>query len=173
MQQYSTMLWGTWPLLTPVVPCYATEDAGQIVNWFICNLHVRNYNHTQLFLTLCHIYTAYNLTCLHWLTSQLSSQIITHFTFSHFPCLSPIETSLVEQLLKTPLENWTKTANRFTYIARNSGRKSEPVNSVASGHVMLPSNGFTKSTCCIVAVFTMALPWKRAWCRVTSSWPVM
>jgi hypothetical protein len=28
-----------------VVQRYATEDAGQIVNWFIYNLHVRNYNH--------------------------------------------------------------------------------------------------------------------------------
>jgi hypothetical protein len=56
----------------------------------------RNYNYSQLFITLCHIYTAYNhtrlwlqslITLLHWLTSQLS---ITHFTSSHFETLAEI-----------------------------------------------------------------------------------
>jgi hypothetical protein len=28
-----------------ILTCLATGDAGQIVNWFIYNLHVRNYNH--------------------------------------------------------------------------------------------------------------------------------
>jgi hypothetical protein len=58
----------------------------------------RNNNHSQLFITLCHIYTAYNhtrswlqslITHLHiytgWLLSyQLLSQITTDFTSSHF-----------------------------------------------------------------------------------------
>jgi hypothetical protein len=75
----------------------------------------RNYNHSQLCITLCHIYTAYNhtrswlqslITLLHvytgWLLRyQLLSQTITHSTSSHFPCLSPIETSLVGLFLKT------------------------------------------------------------------------
>jgi hypothetical protein len=48
-----------------------------------------DYNH------LLHSYTG-------WLLSyRLLSQIITHFASSHFPCLSPIETSLVGLLLKT------------------------------------------------------------------------
>jgi hypothetical protein len=47
-----------WP---PVTPCYATEDAVQIVNFFI-TVFTRNYIHSQLFIMLCHIYTAYNLT---------------------------------------------------------------------------------------------------------------
>jgi hypothetical protein len=34
------------------------------------------------------------------------------------------------------LKNWTKTANRFANIARNSARKTEPVNTVASDYVM-------------------------------------
>jgi hypothetical protein len=34
-----------------IVTCYATEDAGQIVNSFYYNFHVRNYNH------LFHSYT--------------------------------------------------------------------------------------------------------------------
>jgi hypothetical protein len=37
-----------WP---PVIQCYSTKDAGQIANWFIYNLHVRNYSH------LFHSYT--------------------------------------------------------------------------------------------------------------------
>jgi hypothetical protein len=40
----------------------------------------RNNNHSQLFITLCHIYIAYNLTCLHWLTSQLSITISNYHT---------------------------------------------------------------------------------------------
>jgi hypothetical protein len=66
---------------SPVVPCYSTEDAVQIVNSFITIPTTHNYIHSQLFLTPCHIYTAYNhtrswlqslITLLHWLTSQLS-----------------------------------------------------------------------------------------------------
>jgi hypothetical protein len=30
---------------SPVVLRFATEDAGQIVNWFIYNLYARNYNY--------------------------------------------------------------------------------------------------------------------------------
>jgi hypothetical protein len=45
-----------------IVQCYATEDTFRIVNSFYLKSHTRNYNHSQLFLTLCHIYTAYNLT---------------------------------------------------------------------------------------------------------------
>jgi hypothetical protein len=41
---------------------YATADTVRIVNWFITTPITRNYIHSQLFLTLCHIYTAYNLT---------------------------------------------------------------------------------------------------------------
>jgi hypothetical protein len=73
----------TWSLLTTSYTCYATEDAVRIVNSFITIPVTRNYIHSQLFITLCHIYTAYNdtrsglqslitLTRLHWLTSQLS-----------------------------------------------------------------------------------------------------
>jgi hypothetical protein len=85
-----------WP---PVVPCYSTEDAGQIVIGFIYNLthvttithnyfsrcatitqltilYVRDYNH------LLHSYTG-------WLHSyQLLSQIITDSTSSHFETLA-------------------------------------------------------------------------------------
>jgi hypothetical protein len=89
---------------SPVVSRFATEDAVQIVNPFITIPTTRNYNHSQLFITLCHIYTAYNhshswlqslITLLHiytgWLLSyQLLSQIITDFTSSHFETLAEI-----------------------------------------------------------------------------------
>jgi hypothetical protein len=140
-------LYRVWVLETPL----------RLVLDFITISHLHNYNHLQLFITLCHIYTAYNL------TRQCS--ILSVFTYSHFPCLSPIENLLIELLLT----NRTKTANRFAYIATNSATKTEPVNTVASGHVM---------SCCLatdsqrvllrdVSVFTTALPWKREWCRAT------
>jgi hypothetical protein len=44
------------------VTCYATEDTVRIGTSFYLQSHTRNYNHSQLFLTLCHIHTAYNLT---------------------------------------------------------------------------------------------------------------
>jgi hypothetical protein len=46
-----------WP---PTVPCYSTEDTVRIVNWFITIPITRNYIHSQLFLMLLHMYTAYN-----------------------------------------------------------------------------------------------------------------
>jgi hypothetical protein len=45
-----------------IVTCYATEDTFRIVNSFVTIPITRNYIHSQLFLTLCHIYTAYNHT---------------------------------------------------------------------------------------------------------------
>jgi hypothetical protein len=101
----------------PVVRCLCTEDAVWVVNSFITIPVTRNYIHSQLFLTLCHIYTAYNhtrswLQSLHsytgWLLSyQLRSQIITHFTSSHFETLTEILLREFTWLLsRTPLKNW-------------------------------------------------------------------
>jgi hypothetical protein len=47
---------------TPVVQRYSTEDAVQIVNWFITIPITRNYNHSQLSLTLLRVYTIIILT---------------------------------------------------------------------------------------------------------------
>jgi hypothetical protein len=135
----------TWSVLDNSCTCYATEDAIQIVNWFITLPITRNYIHSQLFIRLSPLHslqsytfvttiTYYTLTLSYTLSYQLLSQIITHFTSSHFPCLPPIETSLVELLLNNssreltrrtaPYEllhshsgNWTKSANSFAYIA--------------------------------------------------------
>jgi hypothetical protein len=98
----------------------------------------RNYNHTQFSITRLRVYTIiitytlvtevsyYTLTRLHWLTSQLSllSRIITHSTSSHFPCLSPIETSLVELLINNwlvglLLKNWLLRHSSSSYITLN------------------------------------------------------
>jgi hypothetical protein len=87
-----------WP---PVVPCYSTEDAVRIINSFITIPITRNYNHSQLFLTLCHIYTAHNhtrswlqslITLLHWLTSQISISVSNYHTLYIF--------TLAENLLR-------------------------------------------------------------------------
>jgi hypothetical protein len=98
----------TWSLLNTSCTRFVTEDAVRIGNSFITILHVvttiTSYTVTRLhnsiiltrswlqsLITLLHIYTG-------WLLSyQLLSQIITDF-----PCLSPIETSLVGLLLT----NW-------------------------------------------------------------------
>jgi hypothetical protein len=94
------MLGVTWPYLTTSCTCYAAEDAVQIVNSFYLQSHTRNYN--QFFLTLCHIYAAYNLTRQYsTLFSRSLHNTLDIFTYSHFTCLSPVETSLVEPLLKT------------------------------------------------------------------------
>jgi hypothetical protein len=141
-------------------------DAVQIGNLFMTILTTRNYIHSQLFLTLCHIYTTYNLTRQYsTLFSRSLHNTLDIFTYSRFTCLFPIETSLVEPLFKTPLENWleelllkncTKTANRFAYIAKTSENEKR------SQSALLRQ----------VTVFTTALPRKRACCRVTSSRPV-
>jgi hypothetical protein len=108
-------------------------------------IHVRDYNH------LIHSYTGWLL------SSQLLSQIITHFTFSHFPCLSPIETSLThswKRLLKTDcLDISVPLINPQLYKCHCSNEQGESC--AASGH----------------CVYT-ALPQKQACCRVTSSRPV-
>jgi hypothetical protein len=64
-----------WP---PVVLCYATEDAVQIGNCFITIRTTRNYNHSQLFITLCHIYTAYS----HTLVTTITYYTLTLADFS-------------------------------------------------------------------------------------------
>jgi hypothetical protein len=72
----------------------------------------------QSLITLLHVYTG-------WLLRyQLLSQIITHFISSHFPCLSPIETSLVEQLLNSSsrellLNNWLLRHSSSSCITLN------------------------------------------------------
>jgi hypothetical protein len=48
-----------WP---PIVQCYSTEDAVRIGNPFITIPITRNYNHSQLFLTLLRVYTIIILT---------------------------------------------------------------------------------------------------------------
>jgi hypothetical protein len=47
--------------------------------------------------------------------------------------------------------------------------KTEPVNTVASGHVMscCLATGLQRVLLRDVSVFTTALPWKRAWCSAT------
>jgi hypothetical protein len=90
---YCTMLRVLDHFWSPVVPFYATEDAVQIGNSFIYNLtHVTTITHNYF---LCCV-TFTQLTILH-IPNPYS---ICHTVFlTHFLCLSPIETSLAEQLL--------------------------------------------------------------------------
>jgi hypothetical protein len=54
---YCTMLRVTSSVLTTSCTCHATEDTLRIVNSFITIPITRNYNHSQLFLTLLRVYT--------------------------------------------------------------------------------------------------------------------
>jgi hypothetical protein len=93
-----TVLDHFWPL---VVPC--TWDAVRIVNSFITISHVRNYNHNY-FTTLLRVYTITILTHQYSiLFSHSLHNTLDIFTYSHFPCLSPIENSLVELLFKNSI----------------------------------------------------------------------
>jgi hypothetical protein len=106
---------GSWSVLMTNCTVIPLRTPFGLVIPLLQSSITRNYNHTQLSITRLRVYTiiitymlvtkvSYNtVTRLHRLTSQLSllSRIITHSTSSHFPCLSPIETSLIELLPNT------------------------------------------------------------------------
>jgi hypothetical protein len=132
-----------WSLIVRVTP---PKTPFRLLIGLITIPITRNNNHSQLFITLCHIYTAYNhtgpwlqslITILHWLTSQLSITVTNYHRFYIFTLRnSPREltarihflrlllnNSLLELLLKNSSreltsEDWTKPANRFAYIAK-------------------------------------------------------
>jgi hypothetical protein len=68
----------TWPLLITSCTCLATGDAVQIVNSFITIPITRNYNHSQLFLTLLRVYT---ITSLH---VRNYNHLFHSYTFTRF-----------------------------------------------------------------------------------------
>jgi hypothetical protein len=95
----------------------ATEDAVRIVNSFITIFtHTWLHSLRQLFLTLCHIYTAYNrtrswlqslITLLHWLTYQPSITVSNY----HRPYIFTLRNSCREltpriHFLRLLLNNW-------------------------------------------------------------------
>jgi hypothetical protein len=88
--------------------------------WLVLDLFtipiIRNYNHSQLFITLCHIYTAYNhtrswlqslITLLHWLTSQLSITVSDYHRLYIFTLRNSCrELTLRIHFLRLLLNNW-------------------------------------------------------------------
>jgi hypothetical protein len=101
-----------WP---PIVPCYSTEDAVRIVNSFISIPITRNYNHSELFLTLLRVYTIIIL-IRSWLQSLIPLlhvyPVYEHYTLIFTALLhikSPLHTAKLSprshsanSLLKTP-----------------------------------------------------------------------
>jgi hypothetical protein len=98
----SIILWCVTPLKTPF---------GLLIGLFIIS-HIRNYNHNYLLrcvtftqLTILHVRDynhllhSYTFTLADFSASNYYLKLSHTYTSSHFPCLSPIETSLVEQLL--------------------------------------------------------------------------
>jgi hypothetical protein len=114
MYIYCTMLGVYLISSAPIVRVTSLKTPFGLVIPLLQSSTIRNYNHSQLFPTLCYsaqltntylfvtTITYYTLalqsliTRSRWLTSQLSllSQIITHFS-----CLPPIEASPVELLV--------------------------------------------------------------------------
>jgi hypothetical protein len=108
---------------SPIVQCFATEDAGQIVNSFYLKSHTRNYNHSQLFLTLCHIYTAYNLTCRYSILSCHSLHNTLQIKSSHFENLAENllrEFTSSDSLVEPLLNNWLVGLLRTNWLVRHS-----------------------------------------------------
>jgi hypothetical protein len=134
----ATILYNFTPLKTPfglLIPLLQSSPTRNI--------------HSQLFITLCHIYTAYNVTRSQSLFCH--TVFLTHLTSSHFPCLSPIETSLVEQLLNNCLRRHSsssyKTLNRTSVTAATSQVRAVLRHSrKREGHVIFPY-----SCCCVTS----------------------
>jgi hypothetical protein len=121
---------------------------------------------------------------LHIFTLQINIQFTRYIFFTY---KLSVMVSYQEPTRRTPsytlsrtdsanslLKNWTKHANRFTYIARNSATKTEPVNIVASGHVMswCLAMGSQRVLLRDVSMFTTVLPWKQEWSSATQYGPV-
>jgi hypothetical protein len=104
--------------------------------WFITISITRNYNHSQLFITLCHIYTAYNhtrswlqshITLVHWLTSQLSVTVSNYHRLYIFtlrnsrrdltPRIHPLLNNSSRELLLTNC--WLLRHSSSSYITLN------------------------------------------------------
>jgi hypothetical protein len=76
--QFSGLLDQFWP---SILPFYATENTVRIVTSFITIPITRNYIHSQLFLTLLHMYTAYN-----HLYVRNYNHLFHSYTFTQFTC---------------------------------------------------------------------------------------
>jgi hypothetical protein len=141
-----------------IVQCYAAKDAVQIVNSFITIPTTRNYNHN--YFLRCVTFT--QLTILHVPNPYFicHSVVLTHLTSSHFPCLSPIETSLVEQLLN----NCFLRHSSSSYIRLNRTSVTVaccPVRIAATSQVRAVLRHSRKREGHVIFPYS--------WCRVTSS----
>jgi hypothetical protein len=125
---YCTMLGSLDHFWSPVVRVTPLKTPVRLLIGLFTIPTTHNYIHSQLFLTLCHIYTAYNhtrlwlqslITLLHWLTSQLSITVSNYHTLYIFAFyvsvsyrdLTPLENCYLQTdsqdcSLQTPLKNW-------------------------------------------------------------------
>jgi hypothetical protein len=135
-----------WP---PVVLCFNIWDAARIVNWFYYSLTLTIIYYAVWHLHSLQSYTPkFHLWHLHILQMKPSIHTL-HRTFRNdlLPRTFFLETRR-ELTPRIHFLNWAKTANHFAYIARNSETKNgaSQLCCVRSHHVMVPSNGFTRST---------------------------
>jgi hypothetical protein len=105
-----TVRWLLWSVLTPSCTCYTTGDAVRIVNPFITIPITRNYNHSQLFLTLLRVYTIIIL-----IRSWLQSLIPLLHIYTAYKHYTLIFTALLH--IKSP--NWLNTPSLADFSAIN------------------------------------------------------
>jgi hypothetical protein len=145
-----------WVLYTPfrLLIGFITISHLTIIYYTVAHLHS-----LQSYMPIFHSWR------LHIFTLQINIQFTRCIFFTY---KLSVTVSYRELLVELLLKNWTKTAKRFTYIGRNSTRKTEPVDTVVSGHVMscCLATGSQKYSC-VTSAFTTALPWKQAWCSMT------
>jgi hypothetical protein len=122
-----------WPPVVRVTPL--KTSFGLSVD-LLQSSPTRNYNHSQLFLTLCHIYTAYNhtpswlqslITLLHWLTSQLSITVSDYHTLYIFTLQnSRRDLTLRIHLLRLLLKNSSRELLPKNWLLRHFSSSYKP-----------------------------------------------
>jgi hypothetical protein len=106
-------LYNVTPLKTPFRLLIPLLQSQPHVTTIIHNYFLRCVTFTQLIIL--HVPNPYSI---------CHTVLLTHLTSSHFPCLSPIETALVEQLLNNwlvglLLKNWLLRHSSSSYITLN------------------------------------------------------
>jgi hypothetical protein len=116
------------------VQCYGTEDAVRIVNSFHLKSHTCNYNHTIISYAVSHLHSLQSYTPIFHSLIVFITHIHTsnkHSVHTLRNCFLP-RTYCLTLILKTQLNLLTASL----IYPETTKRKTEPVNSVASGHVM-------------------------------------
>jgi hypothetical protein len=121
---------GSWSVLITNCTRYSTQTPFGLVIPLLQSSITRNYNHTQLFLTPLHRYTAYNhklswlqslITLLHTKSPYWLSRAVVHAKYS----IHAANSLLVELLLITDLEVCSLNTDYFTVTPRTETKPAK------------------------------------------------